>query len=348
VSSYNCDSARCAAREVSRPLGIGKRVDDALLVVDSDPWYDSPLGYPELAAEVFGGPGLRIVGPGEMQRMAVELIERRLRPRDLILMPLMSGAMFLPGVSELAQRYDVPVMLLPLSRHPFVTLSRDTPTELHETCALYAESSAELTRSFGSTVSAMSRSFDRIVYLDTNSATGRDMQLFTLRMRQWLGYEPEIQFLVAINETGEDPSVGPGWRGGPRARLVDDAYLRLVNSNTKYLSHLRFLARSTEEQVEVARTARGAFPDLTSYWDTIPDEMAHVHNYRGSDLLIHKERTHVRMARDDEGRQDLLTAAIRELDRRAKPLLSAERMATRQDLLRQWTETRDRLLLSLR
>jgi len=119
-----------------------------LLVTDSHPWYRAPAQYDRAVERAFSGLGFHVMGADELAERCDLLVRQVLRKGDLVVLPLMSGALFTGTVRRRADPLGVPVLCLPLSRHPFVTLSADPPETLLAACASYARSSELMAEEF--------------------------------------------------------------------------------------------------------------------------------------------------------------------------------------------------------
>jgi hypothetical protein len=309
---------------------IRETIKQRLLVVDALPWYSVADDYDSQADRAFRALGLRTMGSAEVRARCAELARVVLRPRDLVVLPLMSGALLLEPVTRRAREIGATVVTLPLSRHPFVTLSADAPKTLSS-----AAMAADFTRLLKKTLPR----FSRIVFLDSNSATGKDFVLFRERLALALGDTIPMHFSVLISEMAENPAFGPGHRGGPKLKQPDSAAVGLVGSNTRFLSHLRFLRMGLDAQIEVADRIRSALPDLTAYWETVPAPLRSIHNYEQSNLMIHRKRLHVRHAADDDHRADELARVVGLLDAESRPEVGPEVLRFRAELLLGWQNT---------
>jgi hypothetical protein len=307
-----------------------------LLVLDNEPWYHAPAGYADEVRKRLRPWYPEIVDAAQLGRLTAALADAVLQPGDVVVAPLMSGALLLPTLDERCRRLGIPLLLLPMSKHPFVTLSADDHGDLMRTCRCYADASGKL-RLLPVLLQRLVHGGSRIVFFDSNSATGRDALLFRELCAQWLGRPPCFCFAVLVNEIGDTAATAPGWRSGPKALRPDACALQLRGTNTKYLSHVRFLCRAWEAQVLVARQVRAAFPDLTAYWDTVPSGLCHIHPNRDPAVPIYRERLHVRFGPDDD--DDLrgaVSSAVAELDVRFPLRLDPPRHSIRAQLIGRW------------
>lgn len=229
-------------------LLTGETLEQPLLLSDAHPWYEVPTGYDGLVESCFAPLGLRTMGAAETHWYASELVRRVLEPGDLVVIPLMCGALLEGAAREHAGVIGAEVVSAPLSRHPFVSLSADAPDQLVESCKRFAESTSMWEERFFTLLQRSGNRVRRIVYLDSNSATGRDFVLFRELVRYRVGREMPMHFSVLVSETAHDEERGPGHRGGPKAKVPDSAAVRLIGSNTKFLSHLRFLRRGLADR----------------------------------------------------------------------------------------------------
>ncbi|MQY05029.1 hypothetical protein [Actinomadura macrotermitis] len=308
---------------------------ERLLVLDHHPWYEAPPRYEDRVRGLLGGWYPHVLGHTELAGLTAETLAPVIRPGDVVVAPLMSGALLLPVLRRLCDEAGAHLLLLPMSKHPFVTLSADPPEALQAACTDYARSSAGLS-DLPAVLRRLTGRSTRVIFADSNSATGRDALLFRELCTDWLGRAPDYAFAVLVNEIGVDEDTAPGWRSGRKALRPDRSGIVLSGSTTRYLSHLRFLTRTWEEQVDTARAVRAAHPELTAYWDTISEQLRYIHGHRASTLAIHRERLHVRTAQDeDEATTAAVHAALTGLDA-AAPLRPRD-PGERGPLLRHWT-----------
>jgi hypothetical protein len=314
-------------------------LDERVIVLDHEPWYDAPEDYQVLAGQALQPFTPHVIGPGELTRLTQELAADILAPGDIVVAPLMRGALLMPGLAECCAQLDLPVLPLPLSRIPFVTLSADDPADLMAYCEGYAPSSDALIVLPDLLRQLVREGRRRVVLMDTDSATGREAALFRALCRRWTAGALGFRFAVLINEIGDDEHSPSSRRSGAHAIRPDAWILRLRRSSTRYLSHLRFQSQARETQMGIARTVRAAFPTLTRYWDTTP-ELTHVHGYPASTRSTHSERLHLRIGSQEDGAaRRALSAAVRDLDRRAPLRLTWSAGERRERSLWWWLES---------
>jgi hypothetical protein len=217
-----------------------------------------------------------VVTPAEVRDMTRALAERALRPGDFCLVPFMSAACIYETVVNLALQ-GVLVLPLPLSRHPFCTLMPPCPGAT-EVLKGYEALSAEFMNILRLVVD--SGVFSRMVFFDSNSATGRDFAMLRRVVEEMSGGRIASQFLLLCNETTADSlEIGPGHRGGQKTACPDQWALRVKGSNVKYLSHLYLLLRfSAEELEDMAADMIDEHPNLFALWN---DERLRKHSVHG-------------------------------------------------------------------
>lgn len=170
----------------------------------------------------------------------------QLQPGDVVMLPSMGGALLHGAVSEWLKSHGGELFPLPASRHPYVSLTMDTTEEMETTCKAYADAAHVLMAALPGRARAWAEHGNRVVYLDVNSATGRDAVLLEGWLQHLCGTAPDFFFMVLIEESSTASVVG-GHRG-QRVRAPDYAAVRLHGGSTRYLSHLIFLARHNEDQ----------------------------------------------------------------------------------------------------
>jgi hypothetical protein len=297
-------------------------LDEGLLVLDHEPWYDAPEDYQVLAGQALQPFARHVIGPADLARLAQELAAGILAPGDIVVAPLMRGALLMPGLAERCAQLNIPVLPLPLSRIPFATLSADDPADLLAYCEGYAHSSEALIVLPDLLRQLVREGRRRVVLMDTDSATGREAAVFRALCRKWTAGALGFRFAVLINEIGDEEPNRSSRRSGADAIPPDAWALRLRRSSTRYLSHLRFQSQARETQASIARTVRAAFPTLTTYWDTTP-ELAHTHSHHAPTRPTRAERVHLRVGSEEHGEVGRsVSAAVRDLDRRAPLLLT--------------------------
>jgi hypothetical protein len=273
-----------------------------LLLVDRAPWYDDePDLEHRLRAELGELYGC-IFGLRDVQRYAQDLIERAIPPGSLVLVPLMAGAMFYEVLRPYAERHGCAIVPLPMSRHPYVTLSADPSDVLAATLVRYCASAATVLESLPALLAGAVRRGVPVVYLDVNSTTGRDALLVEELLRSWSTPSAGLSFAVLIDESSEDNAVATGWRSAAKVRIADHRAVRLVGRNTKYLSHLAFLQRPREAQFAHGEACRARFPNLLAFWDRVPPALQSIHAYGTSSEEIVRRRLHLRYSRDESER----------------------------------------------
>jgi hypothetical protein len=253
-------------------------VRERILLLDYHPWYAAEPGLEPFVRETLSDIYPRILGAPEIARALDWLLPRAVPPGSIVLAPLMAGAVLLDPLRHYAASHDCVVMPLAISRHPYVTLVFDTDDLQQQTLTAYAEAA---TRIWTDVVRLIDASGCRqVVYLDVNSATGRDALLIERLLHQRLGERVCYAFAVLIDETGDDPGRAAGWREGPKTRIADQAAIRLIGHNTKYFSHLAYL--QLDDAGQQARRARAfqACPHLLRFWDDVPEELRAIHGYQ--------------------------------------------------------------------
>ena len=318
---------------IQPPAPLPPTMTRALLIDDSWPWYDAPADYAESVARIFGRHGFDVLSRDDVETHTLRLCRRFMRAGDLVVLPLMGSALMLPAARAVADEIGARVVAVPLSRHPFVTLSAGTADELDRACATYAESSRQFVDTFWTDLKASGERHRRVVYFDTNSATGKDFLLFDQLLRRWAGFDGPTAFVVLVNETAEDFDHGPGHRGGKKVLSPQDYAIRLIGTNTRYVSHFRFLRMDADQQRAQVRELRARHPDMTAFWEVTPADLGAIHGYRTSQQLIHRERLHIRYNAHDVDNADELRHALAELDATAPLRLTPTVAALRRDLL---------------
>lgn len=313
-------------------------IDGPLLFDDRYPWYhQAPAGDPSADGTVAAA--FRwAVGQEWAAAQARELARTLVDAGSVVLVPLMSGALLWDAVLPVCEERGAAAALVPMSKHPFVTLSADDPGSLAATCALYEWSSSRLSilpEWFKANWQAGRR---KVVMLDANTAAGRDAELLRFLVQRWVGGTPEFSFGVLVNETTESPEMTSGWRSGRKSLQPDAFAVRLVGDNTKYLSHITFLLQPEDIQLSAVRRIRAAHPRLTAFWDEmIPDDLRHIHGYQQSQLFIHRERLHARFGPGDtQDWQDAIRSALSRPGSRPELTIDSAAWQRRHDYICRW------------
>ena len=258
---------------------LGRATSARLLFDDTWPLH-SGNGKSSFAGEVndlIGGFFDAVVTPAEVRQMTQALAQRALRPGDFCLVPFMSAACIYEALVNLALP-GVLVLPLPLSRHPFWSLMPPCPggaRVLKGYEALAAEFMNILRLIVDSGV------FSRMVFFDSNSATGRDFAMLQRLIDEMSGGRIASEFLLLCNETTAGSlEIGPGHRGGKKTACPDQWAVRLKDSNVKYLSHLYLLLRfSAEELEDMAAEKIDEHPNLFALWNDERLRKHSVHAY---------------------------------------------------------------------
>jgi hypothetical protein len=262
-------------------------------MLDAFPWYTPTVEALAYARAEFGALGYRVITPEEVRERLRELIRSVLSADTALVLPLMSGGLVYDVAKEETERASADLVLLPLSKHPFVTLTADAAAQFAASMARYERMNRAWVPLGGDATAQRSN----IVLLDTNTARGADA--FVFRERSDLSHEQRFAFISMINEEKFDaPGYAPGWRSGPKY-AAPSHYMLKTDTSTRYLSHLRYLTLPLEGQIGIARRVRSRYPHLTQFWDTTPADLRYVHNHESSNNVIHKERTHARFAEGD-------------------------------------------------
>ncbi|UXA15839.1 hypothetical protein KXD97_32375 (plasmid) [Mycobacterium sp. SMC-8] len=242
----------------------------------------------------------------------------------------MSGALLLSALQRVRTVISVEVVVAPVSKHPFVTLSADTDAELRDACQRYERlSKSFMTTKLGPFGTRQSR---RMVLLDSSSAAGSDAQLFFDRVSSWGWSAGERIFVSLIEAVGEEDDYAPGPSREAKTLRPDAAALTAVGFDVIYTSHLRFLARSIEQQDACAGALRAEFPELTGYWDQDAGDRADVANRLARTRAKSTHRTHARTARSTKGVADRLGAALLDVERQL-PVSVDDRARTKREAL---------------
>jgi hypothetical protein len=268
-----------------------------VLLCDATPWYHfDTAGLPMLWRSV-GQPYRTFLDPEGVDRATAFLVAA-LHAGDVVLLPSMGAVLMRDAMEQWASGNGGEVFPLPSSRHPYVTLSLDPPDLLNETCRDYATSAPALMAELPEMLRRCISEGRRVVFIDVNSATGRDAVLVDRWLQEIAGQPVDFAFMVLIEELSTATAVG-GYRG-TRIRLPDVSAVRLTSGSTRYLSHLAFLSRyGEEERFQIAKRVRDEHPIL-HFWNTRPAPLRAIHGYEDSPLRIHKERLHLRVSSAEE------------------------------------------------
>lgn len=305
--------------------------NNPLLVVDTSPWYTVPPNYAAVARDLFAPLGYNVLDATTLVDAVSPWLQAEIDSGDLIMLPLMSGALLRDAVDKVAAERHAEVLIVPSSKHPFVTLSADSDSELMESLRHYERTALGLDDTLRRL--ALSSKIRRVVFLDTNTARGKDALLLRRYLGQFFDRDVAFSFVVAINETTEQLAMAPGWRSGLKDSSPDVWGVRSIGHTTRYLSHMRFLADREDVQVARARHVLGRYPGIRHFWDTLSPELAAIHGHRESHLRIHREHTHVRLAVEDQGIWPQLADRFRTLDSIARPVVDEEARNRRAILL---------------
>lgn len=247
-----------------------------------------------------------VVSPDALDGVIGDLVVRAIQPGSLVLLQLMAASMTIPHVRERCRETASTLILLPASRHPYVTLSFDDDALLDQTLGWYGRRGRALMAELPDRVRAWKRAGGTdVVLFDSSSSTGRDCVLIEHLLATWLGEPTSARFTVVIDETTGDDAHGPGLRGGPKARSPDLRGIRLIDHNVRYMSHLALLQLDEEGRFSRSRILQERFPDMLTFWDQVPVDLRWIHGYDHSRDRVHRERLHLRSSRW-ENEQEIL------------------------------------------
>jgi hypothetical protein len=301
------------------------------VIDDSWLWYAEDQPRHERMRARLSRVGARYLDQAEIGILATELLEGHLRPGDLVVVPLMSGTLMLPALNEVAKRTDIDVLVAPLSKHPFVTLSADSDGDLFSTCEQYERLSERFL--------APERQWEhdssphRVVLVDSSTAAGRDAELFFERIARHRWQAAEHLFLVLVNAIGDDEGVAPGRPAEEKARRPDASAITSVGFDPLYVSHLRFLSGPVAARASRAASVREAFPRLTLYWEPEAEGSARVAEAVARIRASSPDRTHARKPRSAGGSADELIEIVVDVDREMPVILDDEARARRRVIL---------------
>lgn len=284
-----------------------------VVVDDAWPWYHSPSSRGDSLRHSFESLGCRYLDAGELGDLVARMLQRTLRGGDLVFVPLMSGALVLPALRRVRRDVEIDIVLVPMSKHPFVSLSADSEADLENSCGKYQDLSTSFMKAkLGAFRGSKLR---RFVLLDSSTAAGSDARLFFDRISSWGCAASSEQFMTVVDAVGDSDGVAPG--PGAEAKLLrpDAATIVAVGFDVIYTSHLRFLSRPIPEQVACATATRSKFPGLTSYWDDDRGDSADIARRLAQTRANSVYRTHARTSRSTAGLASRLAVALADVER---------------------------------
>lgn len=310
---------------------MSERENRPTVIDDSWVWYAEQEERRERMRDRLSQVGARYLDRTEIGILASRLLERHLRPGDLVVVPLMSGALMLPAIREVVRQTPVEVLVAPLSKHPFVSLSGDSDRDLFLTCKQY-ERLSESFMTFGRGAEPVSPPH-RVVLVDSSTAAGRDAELFFERTAMHRWGASEHLFLVLVNAIGDVEGVAPGMPAEMKVRRPDASALTLAGFDPLYLSHLRFLASPAATRAARAAFVREAFPRLTLYWEEESGYIGPMADEVARTLASSPDRTHARKPRSAGRLADDLIEIVVDVERDLPLMLDDNARARRREIL---------------
>jgi hypothetical protein len=310
---------------------VSEQESRPIVLDDSWVWYAKSETRQELLRQRFEDAGCRYLGEDEIVSLATRLLDSRLCDGDIVVVPLMSGALLLPAIDAISARVDIRVLIAPLSKHPFVTLSGDDDLQLHQACRWYER------RSISFMEQEMSRTRftvpRRVVVVDASTAAGRDAELFFHRVarRRWAARD--LQFFALVNAIGHDESSAPGSPPEAKIRRPDASAITARLFDPLYVSHLRFMARSEPARAATAALVRSAFPRLTQYWDDDADGDIAVTTAAAHARDSSRDRTHARTPRSAGAIAEELFSILVDVERESPVTIDVTALTRRRWIL---------------
>jgi hypothetical protein len=279
-------------------------VDVPLLLLDQLPWYDPAADFESRVRTVFDGIFPCILGPREVADHCARLSQAAVPRRSIVLVPLMAGTLLYRALVPHCADNDCLLVPLPMSRHPYVTLAFDSVELLNKTLAAYSAAADCIWAALPDIMRrAAAGEWERVVYIDVNSTTGRDALLVERIVQRMAGTNLPVTFAILIEESERNLHQSTGWRSAAKVRIPDFRALRLIEQNTKYFSHLVYLQMDENSQYRHAETCRRNFPTLLRFWDEIPADLRDIHGYDRSQLSIVTRRLHLRYSKAEVERE---------------------------------------------
>lgn len=302
-----------------------------MVIDDAWPWYESSTARGKALRQRCQTLGCRYLDEADVVDLAVRMLRRTLRADDVVVVPLMSGALVFRALELVRKELAIQVVIAPLSKHPFVTLSADSELDLRATCREYEQLSILfMTTKLRTFLSQQPR---RLVLLDSSSAAGSDARLFFDRVASWGWGSVETVFAVLVEAVGADDHFAPGPSRELKTCRPDAAALTAVGFDVVYTSHLRFLSRPFDYQATSTERLRAEFPMLTSYWDASGGDTAGVSSRLARTRANSAHRTHARTARSTQDIADQLTSAVVGVENRLPLHISDRAWALRRTLI---------------
>jgi hypothetical protein len=311
---------------------VNKRENRPIVVDDAWPWYQVSKTRQHLLRTRVEEAGCLFLDEEEITSRAFKFLQENLNHGDLVVVPLMSGVLAIPALEQIAKTLPVEIVMAPVSKHPFVTLSADTESELWKTCQNYETLSNSLMNARPSGLAPEKPS--RLVLLDTSTALGNDAHLFFNRVASWGWNTVEQSFLVLVDAVGDEDTLAPGSSREPKVRRPDESAVTSVGFDVLYTSHLRFLSLPETERTTRAATLRIDFPDLTRYWEDDAEDVKYVREALARTRAKSVDRTHARPSRSTSGLTELLMSVLEAVERHEPPRCDQTVLDRRRSYLR--------------
>lgn len=296
---------------------MSKRENRPIVVDDAWPWYQVSKSRQHLLRTGVEEAGCLFLDEEEITTRAFKFLQDNLKQGDLVVVPLMSGALAIPALERIAKTLPVEIVMAPVSKHPFVTLSADSESELWRTCQNYETSSISLMKAKLDGLALEEPS--RLVLLDASTALGSDADLFFSRVASWGWNTVEQSFLVLVDAVGDEDTLAPGRSRAPKVRRPDASAVTSIGFDVLYTSHLRFLSFPEAERTTKVAALRMDFPDLTRYWEDDAEDVMAVRAALALTRATSVDRTHARPSRSTSELAELLTSVLEAAERHEPP-----------------------------
>ena len=191
---------------------------------------------------------------------------------DMVVIPLMAGAITFDSAKRYYGRFDIPIITLPMSRHPWVTFSKDSKKECESIMEEYREYCVVFAQYFKEIV--VRRKPHNVLILDEAHDEGHIIKMASEYIQSELEYPINVITATLINETNGEKNISPNEK---EKVSVLDYYAVESRNNTRNFSHLYYLLNNMSEGRETY-----SHSNLLSFWNVHNSEHEQIYNMYSS------------------------------------------------------------------
>lgn len=248
---------------------------ESILLLDYFPWYSvNDECVEKKIKKIYGNIYSVILGRMEIDKLLREMFHRIERnvEIDMVIIPLMAGAITFDSAKRYYGQFEIPIITLPMSRHPWVTFSMDSLKEFESIMEAYSEYSIILSQYFKEIV--IKRKPRNVLILDEAHDEGHIIKMASEYIRRELEYPVNIITATLINESNGKKNISPNEK---EKVSVIDYYAIESRNNTRNFSHLYYLLKNMPESIVACSQL-----ELLAFWKVQNSEHERIYNMYSS------------------------------------------------------------------